>query len=86
MFKMVTKTSITKKGQVTIPKRIREYLGVKTKDKLEFKIEKGKVIVQPATSLEANFGRVRPQQKPENFMKIRKSFEEGIAKEVSKET
>ncbi|MEW5804977.1 MAG: AbrB/MazE/SpoVT family DNA-binding domain-containing protein [bacterium] len=50
-----SKTRITQKGQVTIPKYIREYLGLKIENEVEFKIEKGKVIIQPAPSLEANF-------------------------------
>lgn len=82
---MLTKTSITKKGQVTIPKNIREFLGVKAKSQVEFKIEKGKVTIQPATSLEANFGKVRPQKKPEDFSKIRKSFEKTVAEEAARE-
>lgn len=82
---MTTKTSITKKGQVTIPKRIRQYLGLKTRNQVEFKIEKGQVIIEPATSLESNFGRVRPKRKPEDFKEVRKSFEKEVAKEVSRE-
>ncbi len=83
---MATKTSITKKGQVTIPKRIREYLGLKAKNQVEFKIEKGKVTLQPATSIDANFGKVKPKRKPEDFTEIRKFFEKGVAKEVSKKS
>ena len=82
---MVNKTAITRKGQATIPKKIREYLGVKNKDQIEFKIEKGQVIIKPASSLDSNFGKVRPKRKPENFTKIRESFEKGIAEETSKE-
>lgn len=82
---MATKTSITQKGQVTIPKKIREYLGLKIKNHVEFEIEKGQVIIKPATSLEANFGKIKPKMKPENFAKARKSFERGVAKEVSRE-
>ena len=80
------KTRITQKGQVTIPKHIREYLGLKTKNEVEFKVEKGRVIIEPATSLEANFGKVKPKRKPEDFAKVRKAFEKEVAKEVIEET
>ncbi|MCD6231945.1 AbrB family transcriptional regulator, partial [Candidatus Aerophobetes bacterium] len=33
----------TKRGQVTIPKRIREYLGIKSRDGVKFEIEKGRL-------------------------------------------
>jgi len=79
------KTRITQKGQVTIPKHIREYLGLKTKNEVEFKVEKGRVIIEPAPSLEANFGKVKPKRKPENFAKARKAFEKEVAKEVTEE-
>ena len=42
-------TTITQKGQVTIPKEIREYLGLKTKNQVEFRIEKGKVVIKPTS-------------------------------------
>lgn len=79
------KTIITQKGQVTIPKHIRDYLGLKTKNKVEFMIEKERVIIQPATSLEANFGRIMAIKRPEDFKAARISFEKAVAKEASGE-
>ena len=38
---------ITSKYQTTIPKAIREYLGLAVKDALEWKVEKGKITVYP---------------------------------------
>ena len=43
-------TTITSKGQVTIPKEIREHLRVKSGDRVDFVVDdSGRVIVQPAT-------------------------------------
>ena len=39
---------ITSKYQTTIPKAIREYLGLSVKDALEWKVEKGKILIYPA--------------------------------------
>jgi len=39
---------ITSKYQTTIPKAIREHLGLSVKDALEWKVEKGKISVYPA--------------------------------------
>jgi len=78
-------TTITKKGQTTIPKRIREYLGVKPKDKVEFEIKEGMVRIKPASNLDSNFGRVKPTRKPEDFKVMRNFFEEEVGKKTSKE-
>ena len=78
-------TTLTKKGQVTIPKRIREYLGIKSNDKIEFEIRKGKVEIRPALSLDVNFGRVTPSRKPENFNEMRRFFERKVGEEVDNE-
>lgn len=41
---------ISSKGQITIPLKIRQRLGVKAGDKVEFVIEEGKTILKPARS------------------------------------
>lgn len=45
---MKTTATLTSKGQVTIPKTVREVLGVHAGDALEFEVEHGKVAVRPA--------------------------------------
>jgi AbrB family looped-hinge helix DNA binding protein len=43
-------STVTSKGQTTIPKDIREYLNLHAGDKIDFVIGKeGKVIIEPAT-------------------------------------
>ena len=49
-------STITSKYQTTIPKAIREKMGLAMKDALEWKIEKGKVMVY---SVKANFLKYR---------------------------
>ena len=41
--------SLTSKGQITIPKAIRELLKVKTGDRLEFVVENEQVVLRPGT-------------------------------------
>ena len=43
-------TTITSKGQVTIPKAIRELLHLRTGDQLDFVVEDDKVFIEPAAS------------------------------------
>jgi AbrB family looped-hinge helix DNA binding protein len=50
-------STLTSKGQVTIPRKIRERLGLRVGDRLEFKIdEHGKLLVEPESS--GGLGRV----------------------------
>jgi AbrB family looped-hinge helix DNA binding protein len=41
--------SLTSKGQVTVPKVIREQLKVKTGDRLDFVIEGDRIVLRPGT-------------------------------------
>ena len=59
--------TMTTKGQVTIPKEVREHLGVETGDRLSFVVqEDGTVIVQPITRHVRELGGLlqRPGQRP----------------------
>lgn len=80
-------TTVTRKGQVTIPSEIRRALGLKPRDKVAFSLEDREARLRPATtSLLAGFGAVKPRQRPEDFRKVRRETEEWVAGEVLKET
>ena len=65
-------TTMTQKGQVTIPVEIRNLLGLKAKDKVAFSIDEGKIRLAPAKyTLENVFGVVKPLNKPEDFKKLK---------------
>lgn len=60
-------TTVTSKGQVTIPKRIRDFLRVKTGDRIDFDIDAGgNVVVRPGgTDVRALKGVLRrPGRRP----------------------
>ena len=86
MPKIINKTALTQKSQITLPKQVREILKVKPGDQVSFEIEGRKIKIIPLpSSLEENFGKVRPKRKPENFKKIRKEFRKKVGKEVINE-
>lgn len=43
--------TVTSKGQVTIPKAIRDMLRINTNDKIDFIVEGGKVLLSPVKTL-----------------------------------
>ena len=86
MPKVVDKTVLTQKSQVTIPKKIREVLNVGPGDMVRFEVENGVVKIFPVPSvLDENFGSINPHSKPEDFGEIRKNFERQVGEDASKE-
>lgn len=71
---------ITRKGQVTIPKAIREIVGWKQGDRLSFVARSGEVVVkrQQGTVLDLK-GSVPPRRRPEDFEEIRRQVREDRA-------
>jgi antitoxin PrlF len=64
-------TTITQRGQVTIPAEVRRLLGAKPRDKIVFRIEGSAVTLAPAAfDLESAYGSVTPLDQPEDFTKI----------------
>lgn len=80
-------SSVTQKGQVTIPGPLRRALKIQPKDQVAFELVDGEVRLRPIRSaLLAGFGSVEPLNRPEDFRKIRQEIAEDIADEVMKET
>jgi AbrB family looped-hinge helix DNA binding protein len=79
-------STITSKGQVTVPIEIRRALGLKPQDKVIFRVVQGKVEVEPLPmTLEEAYGSVPPLKTPEDFAAIRATVrEERAARSTSK--
>ncbi|MGH2531474.1 MAG: AbrB/MazE/SpoVT family DNA-binding domain-containing protein [Thermomicrobiales bacterium] len=59
-------STITSKGQVTIPSEVRKELGIGTRDKIAFVIDEGAVHLRPVkyATLESVFGSIPPLDRP----------------------
>ena len=77
-------STITSKGQTTIPKEIRDFLNLKPKDKIFYLIEDDKVILKPMRGdiLELR-GSVKPRKTPEDFEQIRRVVKRKVAKRLA---
>ncbi len=53
-------STLTSKGQITIPGEIRKRLGLKAQDKVEFSIEGERIILLPVRGLKSLRGSVTP--------------------------
>ena len=79
-------TTVTQKGQVTIPARVRAQLGLKPRDRVRFEIQGDAATLRPIPSKVLRwYGSVTPKERPEDPSKVRDEFEEGVAEEVAAE-
>jgi AbrB family looped-hinge helix DNA binding protein len=61
------KTKVTRKGQVTIPKEIREQLSIKESDNLEVKVVGNSIVMERLESFETLRGSVKIPNKYKNM-------------------
>ena len=71
---------VSSKGQITIPSKIRSFLGVTAKDKLEVLIRNNEVVIKPVKSFREFRGSVA--YKAGN---VRETVENAVAKHVLEE-
>lgn len=76
---------LSSKGQITIPKEIRDYFALKQEDKLVMTvIDKNSFIVKPIKkSFLDYFGSVKPKHRPEDFNKVREIVMKRVTKDIA---
>lgn len=77
--------TVTAKGQVTIPKPIRDFLRIGPRDRVEFVLEDGRVVLQPVKTLRDLRGAVPPKG-PGDFEEERTRAKHAVARRVTEET
>ena len=82
-FERVGESSVTTKGQVTIPVEIRRRLGVRPRDKVAWVVEDGKVSVTRSASVtERTAGIFKSHERPLSAEELRAAAEEAIAEDA----
>ena len=80
-------TTVTAKGQVTIPGKLRRALNIKPKDKVAFELVDGEIHLRPVGSrVMAGYWAVKPKRKPEDFRKVRGEVEEEMGRAATPKT
>lgn len=81
----MTTSTISQNGQTTIPVKVREFLHVGPSDKLLYRFDGKRVIIEPAsTSTQALYGMLKSQRKPPSKQELRKAREEHYADKLGK--
>lgn len=73
--------TVSQKGQVAIPKEIRERLRIKTGDQLIFKISKGKIILEPTINIPRSQAWFWTEEIQKKIKKAEKNYQAGIFKQ-----
>ena len=77
-------STVTRKGQITIPKAIRDRLGVKEGDKVVFVLRGEEVVLKVIRGSILDLkGSVKPRAHPEDFEVIRKSVRRDVSKRIT---
>ncbi len=76
---------VTSKGQITIPRDVRELLGIQTGSVILFEQEEEKVVIHPAKTIRDYKGYLKGKAKGADFDRIRSETKEAVAKRVMKD-
>ena len=77
-------STVTSKGQVTIPKAMRDTLRIRSNDKVDFTLEEGRIVLKPVTTLHDLRGAV-PSVGRGNFPAERAKAKSAVATRVREE-
>jgi AbrB family looped-hinge helix DNA binding protein len=84
-MEMKARAVVTSKGQVTIPKPVRDALGLGESDVVEFEVRGKRASMKP---VEGGFlrwyGSIKPRSRPENFKKIKEEAMRAVGERVAK--
>jgi AbrB family looped-hinge helix DNA binding protein len=77
------KSTLTSKGQTTIPNQIRKQMGLKAGDGLVYSIDGDHIVVKPVkgTLLDA-YASVKPKRRPEDFSRVRRQVRRQRAEKI----
>jgi len=78
-------STVSSKGQVTIPKDVRDALGLKPMDRVTFEAQDGQAVVRRVRSFLELGGSVEPRNRPEDWKKVREEVRRIIAAEIAAE-
>jgi len=76
--------TVSPKGQITLPARLRKLLGIDPNDKVALVFRENEIILKP---LKGNIkdlrGSVKPKRRPEDFATIRRKVKKEIANKAT---
>jgi AbrB family looped-hinge helix DNA binding protein len=81
-------STLTSKGQTTVPREIRKLLGLKENDRILYEVEDGKVAIKPAPSVHELYAifkpRIRRKGPPPSKAQMRAAVQRDIVRRWKK--
>ena len=77
---MTALAKVTSKGQITLPKEVRDLLHIRTGSIVVFEKEGEKLVVKTAKTLQDFRGALKGRQKSADFEEMRKTAKENVGK------
>ncbi len=74
-------STVSEKGQITVPKRLRERLGIRAGDRLEFSEERGRLVISKAVErdpVQAVYGVLRLGQSTDDAMRALRGVPDAV--------
>ena len=82
----MTESTITDKGQTTVPKKVRDALGIKPRQRLQWNVAKdGTVVVRPEPSPLALFGSLKSRRKFPGIQEEKAAMRKHVASRQNKD-
>lgn len=82
----MVRARVTSKGQITIPKPVREALGLEKSTLVEFEVRDGEAVMRPVCrGFMDLFASIAPHSRPEDWHRIREQVMGEVAKEIVEE-
>ena len=80
----IVRAKVSSKGQITLPKAIREALGLEESSVVEFELTDGGALLTPARgSFLDRFGSVTPRRRPEDWGRVRSATAKQVGREAA---
>jgi AbrB family looped-hinge helix DNA binding protein len=77
------RATVTSKGQITLPKPVRDALGLSKSTVVVFEVRDGEAVMRPlGRGFLDLFATVPPHSRPEDWQKIREQTMEEVAREI----
>jgi len=81
----VVRARVTSKGQVTLPKAIRDALGLAESSIVEFALTDGGALLTPVKGgFLARFGTVKPRRRPEDWSGVRSETAKQVGRRAAR--
>jgi antitoxin PrlF len=72
---------VTSKGQITVPKAVRDALGLEPSSVVEFEVRDGHAVIRKAgAGILAWYGAVTPRERPEDWDRVRKETADWVGR------